>query len=92
MSSHTTNLHVLSWVQEQVRLCQPDRVVWCDGSDTEAERLYQHAVNEGIPLRLHPEKHPPRYYHRAKPNAVPPDAQLTPTIPPTQGHVGPHHT
>jgi phosphoenolpyruvate carboxykinase (GTP) len=89
MSSHTTNLHVLSWVQEQVRLCQPDRVVWCDGSDTEAERLYQHAVNEGILLRLNPEKHPRSYYHRSNPNDVARVEQLTYICTPTEEEVGP---
>jgi phosphoenolpyruvate carboxykinase (GTP) len=89
MSSHTTNLHVLSWVQEQVRLCQPDRVVWCDGSDTEADRLYQHAVNEGILLRLNPEKHPRSYYHRSNPNDVARVEQLTYICTPTEEEVGP---
>ena len=77
MSSHTTNLHVLSWVQEQVRLCQPDRVVWCDGSEAESERLYKQAVNEGILLQLNPEKHPRSYYHRSNPNDVARVEQLT---------------
>ena len=29
----TTNPTVLEWVDSMVRLCQPDQVVWCDGSD-----------------------------------------------------------
>jgi phosphoenolpyruvate carboxykinase (GTP) len=89
MSSHTTNLNVLSWVQEQVRLCQPDRVVWCDGSDQEAERLYQQAVNEGILLRLNPEKHPRSYYHRSNPNDVARVEQLTYICTPTEEEAGP---
>ncbi len=89
MSSHTTNLNVLSWVQEQVRLCQPDRVVWCDGSDQEAERLYQQAVNEGILLRLNPEKHPRSYYHRSNPNDVARVEQMTYICTSTEEEAGP---
>jgi phosphoenolpyruvate carboxykinase (GTP) len=89
MSSHTTNLNVLSWVQEQVRLCQPDRVVWCDGSEQEAERLYQQAVNEGILLRLNPEKHPRSYYHRSNPNDVARVEQMTYICTSTEEEAGP---
>ena len=89
MSSHTTNLHVLSWVQEQVRLCQPDRVVWCDGSEAECERLYKQAVNEGILLKLNPEKHPRSYYHRSNPNDVARVEQLTYICTPTEEEAGP---
>jgi phosphoenolpyruvate carboxykinase (GTP) len=89
MSSHTTNLHVLSWVQEQVRLCQPDRVVWCDGSEAEAERLYKQAVNEGILLKLNPEKHPRSYYHRSNPNDVARVEQSTFICTQTEEEAGP---
>ncbi len=89
MSSHTTNLHVLSWVQEQVRLCQPDRVVWCDGSEAESERLYKQAVNEGILLQLNPEKHPRSYYHRSNPNDVARVEQLTYICTSTEEEAGP---
>ena len=92
MSSHTTNLNVLSWVQEQVRLCQPDRVVWCDGSEQEAERLYQQAVNEGILLRLNPEKHPRSYYHRSNPNDVARVEQMTYICTSTEEEAGPTNT
>ncbi len=89
MSSHTTNLHVLTWVQEQVRLCQPDRVVWCDGSEPERDRLQEQAVREGILVRLNPEKHPRSFYHRSNPNDVARVEQLTYLCTPTEEEAGP---
>jgi phosphoenolpyruvate carboxykinase (GTP) len=89
MSSHTTNLHVLSWVQEQVRLCQPDRVVWCDGSESERQRLSAQAVAEGILIPLNPEKHPRSYYHRSNPNDVARVEQSTYICTPTEEEAGP---
>ncbi|MEI6342019.1 MAG: phosphoenolpyruvate carboxykinase (GTP) [Verrucomicrobiota bacterium] len=89
MSSHTTNLHVLTWVQEQVRLCQPDRVVWCDGSEPERDRLQEQAVREGILVRLNPDKHPGSFYHRSNPNDVARVEQLTYLCTPTEEEAGP---
>lgn len=69
-SPTTTNRYVLQWITEQVRLCQPDQVHWCDGSDTEKERLYAAAVALGVLIRLNQEKLPGCYYHRSNPNDV----------------------
>ena len=89
MSSHTTNLHVLTWVQEQVRLCQPDRVVWCDGSEPERFRLQEQAVRDGVLIRLNPEKHPGSFYHRSTPGDVARVEQLTYICTPTEEEAGP---
>ncbi|MGH9246180.1 MAG: phosphoenolpyruvate carboxykinase (GTP) [Acidimicrobiales bacterium] len=35
----TTNPQLLAFVDEAARLCQPDRVEWCDGSEGEYQRL-----------------------------------------------------
>ncbi len=64
------NSHVIAWVEEQVRLCQPDRVVWCTGSEAEKIALQDAAVEQGILLRLNPEKLPGCFYHRSNPNDV----------------------
>ena len=39
---------VRRFVQEAVDLCQPDSVVWCDGSRAERDRLLEQGVNEGV--------------------------------------------
>ena len=32
---NTTNPSVTRWVEEQIKICQPDQVYWCDGSEEE---------------------------------------------------------
>jgi phosphoenolpyruvate carboxykinase (GTP) len=58
------------WVDEMARLCEPDQIYWCDGSEEEKERLTQEAVNAGVLIRLNQEKLPGCYYHRSNPNDV----------------------
>ncbi len=60
----TRNRHLLAWVDEIAALTKPDRVVWCDGSDEERQRLTEEAIAAGIVERLDQEKlpgclHPP---------------------------------
>jgi phosphoenolpyruvate carboxykinase (GTP) len=45
MTSRNPKLN--AWVQEQARLCQPDRVRWCDGSDAEYREMCQLLVASG---------------------------------------------
>ncbi len=49
---------VRAWVAEMAELCQPDQIVWCDGSETEKERLTQQAVDAGVLIKLNPKKLP----------------------------------
>ena len=48
----TTNRHLLSWVDEMARMCKPDRIYWCDGSDEEARLLTEEAVTDGVFIPL----------------------------------------
>src|SRR5207244_6028269 len=52
----TTHSGVLSWVREVAELTNPDRVVWCDGSDEEAARINAELVEAGtfVPLEAKP--------------------------------------
>jgi phosphoenolpyruvate carboxykinase (GTP) len=67
---NTTNTAVIRWVEEMAALCQPDKIVWCDGSAEEKKRLTDEALARGILLKLNQEKLPGCYYHRSKPNDV----------------------
>ena len=67
---NTGNKAVLTWVEEMVKLCAPDRVYWCNGSKAEREALTAEAVEKGILIKLNQEKLPGCYYHRSNPNDV----------------------
>jgi phosphoenolpyruvate carboxykinase (GTP) len=45
MAAHTTNQHLLEWVDEWTQILSPDVVEWCDGSDEEYERYCQLLVD-----------------------------------------------
>jgi len=66
----TRNKALLDWVRDCAALVQPDRVVWCDGSEAERERLTKHAVDTGVLIPLNPKKRPGCYLHRSNPNDV----------------------
>lgn len=66
----TKNSQLLNWIKDIEALCQPDRVVWIDGSDAEKKRLEEEAVASGDMLRLDPVKLPGCFYHRSNPNDV----------------------
>ncbi len=70
VNRNTQNQSLISWVESQIQLCQPDQVHWCDGSEAERAALTEQAVAQGILVRLNQEKLPGCYYHRSKPNDV----------------------
>jgi len=73
----TNNPKLLAWVEEMAKLTQPDRIVWCDGSEEEKQRLTKDAVDKGILIPLSPEKRPGCYLHRSDPNDVARTEHLT---------------
>ena len=85
----TTNKALLDWVGEMSRLCQPDHVVWCDGTEQEKRRLTDEAVATGVLLPLNPKKRPGCYLHRSSPNDVARVEHLTFICTPTKDEAGP---
>ena len=67
---NTDNRAVLEWVDQMAKMCQPDQVFWCDGSETEKQVLTARAVSQGVLLELNQQKLPGCYYHRSHPNDV----------------------
>ena len=66
----TDNIKLKNWVKESVELCQPDDVIWCNGSEAEKERLEKQAFATGEIIQLNQEKLPGCTYHRTAANDV----------------------
>jgi len=60
----TNNTILKKWVEECAALCQPDDIVWCDGSEAERQRLEREAFTTGELIQLDQEKLPGCVYHR----------------------------
>jgi phosphoenolpyruvate carboxykinase (GTP) len=68
---------VEAWVDEVARTTRPDRVVWCDGSDAENDRLVDQMVSDGTLIRLNQDTLPDCFLHRSNPQDVARTEHLT---------------
>jgi phosphoenolpyruvate carboxykinase (GTP) len=66
----TSHQRLLSWVREVAELTTPDRVVWCDGSVAEWQRLTAELVAAGSLVPLNEEKKPNSFWARTDPSDV----------------------
>jgi len=71
------------------RMTKPDRIVWCDGSESEKKRLTEEAVQKGILHPLNQQKLPGCYYGNSDPNDVARVEHLTLICTPTKAEAGP---
>ena len=68
--SPTSNARLLTWVREMAELTEPDRVVWCDGSAEEWDRMTTDLVNAGTFRRLNEQKKPNSFWAASDPDDV----------------------
>ncbi|MBO4594171.1 MAG: phosphoenolpyruvate carboxykinase (GTP) [Clostridia bacterium] len=66
----TDNKKVLKFIEDTKALCNPDKVVWIDGSEEQLNSLRALAVKENILIKLNEEKLPGCYLHRTCVNDV----------------------
>jgi len=58
------------WVKKMAELCQPDGIVWVDGSDEQRRILEKEAVADGEIMQLNQERLPGCFLHRTAINDV----------------------
>lgn len=85
----TNNKTVLNWIDEMKAMCNPDKVVWIDGSEEQLEALRAEAVSTGEMIKLNQEKLPGCYYHRTAENDVARVEDRTFICTPTEEEAGP---
>lgn len=85
----TQNKTVLAWLDEMSAMCQPDKIVWIDGSEEQLEALRAEAVQTGEMIKLNEEKLPGCYYHRTAENDVARVEDRTFICTPTEEEAGP---
>jgi phosphoenolpyruvate carboxykinase (GTP) len=66
----TQHPRLLAWVREVAELTAPDRVVWCDGSAAEWDRLTSELVAAGTLVRLNEQKRPNSFWAHTDPSDV----------------------
>lgn len=64
------NQRLKDWIEEVRQLTQPDRVVLCDGSQVEYEKLCDLMLQSGTFIKLNPEKRPNSFLCRSDPRDV----------------------
>src|SRR4029077_15956915 len=77
------------WVQEAAQLTKPDRVVYCDGSEAENQRVIGEMLSTGDSFPLNQKTYPNCYLHRSSPNDVARTEHLTFICTPNKDDVGP---
>jgi phosphoenolpyruvate carboxykinase (GTP) len=74
---YMTNKALRNWIDEMVKLCEPDQLVWIDGSNEQKELLEKEAVATGEVISLDQGKWPGCLYHRTAVNDVARTEHLT---------------
>ena len=85
----TNNKSIKKWLDEQIELVKPEKVVWIDGSEEQLEELRKEACATGEMIKLNEEKLPGCYLHRTAVNDVARVEGRTLICTPTKEEAGP---
>jgi phosphoenolpyruvate carboxykinase (GTP) len=78
-----------NWVNEAAQLTRPDRIVYCDGSEAENQRILAEMVRGGDSVKLNESTYPNCYLSRSSPNDVARTEHLTFICTPEKDDAGP---
>ena len=70
MALPTKNKRVIEWVKEIAELTKPDKIYWCDGTDSENKAICAKLERAGTFIKLNPKKRPGCYLARSNPKDV----------------------
>jgi phosphoenolpyruvate carboxykinase (GTP) len=84
----TSNPALNAWIGDVARLTSPEKIVICDGSAAERDRLTTEAVASGVLIPLNPQKRPGCYLHRSNPNDVARTEEVTFVCTPNKDDAG----
>ncbi len=85
----TNNKSIKKWLDEQIELVKPEKVVWIDGSEEQLDELRKEACATGEMIKLNEEKLPGCYLHRTAVNDVARVEGRTLICTPTKEEAGP---
>lgn len=60
----TQNKKLVNWVKKMARMCEPDDIIWIDGSAAQRQQLEKEAMVRGEIIQLNREKLPNCFLHR----------------------------
>src|SRR5947207_4818683 len=66
----STSAKLEAWVRQMAAMCQPDGVVWCDGSEAEYQNMLRAMVHGGTALWLDAQRRPNSVFVRSDPADV----------------------
>ncbi|HUL32287.1 MAG TPA: phosphoenolpyruvate carboxykinase (GTP) [Candidatus Eisenbacteria bacterium] len=78
-----------AWVEEAARLTKPDKIVFCDGSEAENQRVLAEMLRPGDSFHLNEKTYPNCYLHRSNPSDVARTEHLTFICTPEKDDAGP---
>ena len=66
----TRNRYVLNWIDEMAKMTRPERILWIDGTEKQADELRREACSTGELTKLNEDLLPGCYLHRTAINDV----------------------
>jgi phosphoenolpyruvate carboxykinase (GTP) len=88
---HSRNKNLKEWVIKMARMCEPDDIVFIDGSPEQKKRLEMECVSSGELIPLNQDKLPGCFLHRTNPNDVARTEHLTYICTKKKHDVGPNN-